>query len=65
MKDESVKLTTSQGIELRWSTATEINNIGFEIQHLNTTFDTWKIIGWVDGNYYHNRIINSSIKFVM
>jgi hypothetical protein len=49
-------------IELHWSTASETNNMGFEIQHLEQASSNWEIIGWVEGYYNHNGIINYSFK---
>jgi hypothetical protein len=37
------------GIVLNWSTATEINNHGFEIQKSNDK-KSWKVAGFVEGN---------------
>jgi hypothetical protein len=47
-------------IGLYWSTAVEINNMGFEIQRLDVKTGNWVVIGWVDGNYNHNGVLNYS-----
>ncbi len=47
-------------IGLYWSTAVEINNMGFEIQRLDVKTGNWDVIGWVDGNYNHNGVLNYS-----
>jgi len=48
------------GVELKWVTATETNNMGFEIQRQNNQSQQWEVIGWVDGHYNHNGILNYS-----
>ncbi len=44
----------SNNVLLNWSTATEINNRGFEIQRLKVknkmSDETWEILGFVEGN---------------
>ncbi len=40
---------TGQKVVLDWSTASEINNKGFEVYH-STDEIVWNKIGWVDGN---------------
>ena len=46
----SFRATQSQGnVSLLWSTATELNNSGFEIQRKDVASD-WRILGFVDGN---------------
>jgi len=42
------KLTASGLAELRWKTAEEINNIGFEIQK-STDGRSWDLLAWVEG----------------
>jgi hypothetical protein len=37
-------------IKLEWQTATELNNLGFEIQKLSNEFSEWYTIGFVRGN---------------
>ncbi|MBK7869031.1 MAG: T9SS type A sorting domain-containing protein [Ignavibacteriales bacterium] len=41
------------GINLRWETATEINNMGFEIERSKDATN-WSKIGFVEGNYTTN-----------
>lgn len=51
-----VELTSFEGVAqrnfvlLKWSTATEVNNYGFEILRKNIKTDNWSIIGFVEGN---------------
>ncbi len=52
--------TLDKAIGLYWSTAAEINNMGFEIQRMNTSSSGWDVIGWVDGNYNYNGVLNYS-----
>lgn len=40
--------TLDDHIRLKWATASELNNMGFEIQH-STEINTWETIGFVDG----------------
>ncbi len=57
---------TKKGILLEWSTATEQNNVGFEIERASSSTDKYKgtsqsethfeIIGFVEGNLNSNRI---------
>ncbi len=47
-------------VEIQWSTASETNNMGFEIQRLNN--NQWEVIGFVDGNYNHNGELNYAFK---
>ena len=49
-----------KAIGLYWSTAAEINNMGFEVQRMNTSSGGWDVIGWLDGNYNHNGVLNYS-----
>jgi hypothetical protein len=37
-------------VKLRWETATEINNSGFEVQRKKTNEQNWTVIGWSEGN---------------
>jgi hypothetical protein len=37
------------GILLNWSTATEVNNYGFEVQR-SAAYDEWEVIGFVEGH---------------
>lgn len=41
--------TTGSDVKLKWSTASEINNMGFEIERKDAS-DEWQKIGFVDGN---------------
>jgi len=43
---------SANGTELRWTTATEVNNFGFEIERAYLLNDntTWKKIGFIRGN---------------
>ena len=36
--------------ELRWKTASETNNAGFDIQHIDPTLNQWQSLGFVDGH---------------
>jgi hypothetical protein len=47
-------------IEITWTTATEINNMGFEIQRLKKDKINWETIGFVEGHNNHNGIKNYS-----
>ena len=40
--------TQDEHVNLRWATASEINNDGFEIQHSLNGFD-WEVVDWVEG----------------
>jgi hypothetical protein len=44
------KLGTERGNLLIWTTATELNNKGFQIEKQNATEDRWDILGFVNGN---------------
>ncbi len=35
---------------LRWTTASELNNMGFELQRKPQHAQTWESIGWIEGN---------------
>jgi len=50
----------ARGIDINWTTASEVNNMGFEIQRLIPGTDSWESVGFVDGHYNHNGIINYS-----
>ena len=50
--------SSPSGINLHWVTATETNNQGFEIQRLDVASRQWELIGWKDGNYNYNGILN-------
>jgi hypothetical protein len=39
----------SHGVELRWATATEINNYGFEVERSFTRDDSYTSLGFVEG----------------
>ncbi len=52
--------TVDGGITITWTTATEINNMGFEIHRYDPQSQHWQMIGWIDGNYYQNDIIHYS-----
>jgi hypothetical protein len=47
-------------IDVDWTTATEINNMGFEVQRLMADGVNWEIIGFVEGNYNHNGLLKYS-----
>lgn len=49
--------TIDQGIELHWSTASEINNDYFEVFHMNTLGD-WTLLGKIPGNGTTNELSN-------
>jgi GDSL-like lipase/acylhydrolase family protein/type IX secretion system substrate protein len=38
------------GIELKWNTANEVNNYGFEIHRSINSFDQWKNLGFIQGH---------------
>lgn len=40
----------NNGVELKWGTATEVNNYGFEIQRSMDQAGPWELIGFVDGH---------------
>lgn len=48
-------------VQLSWSTASETNNFGFEIEQ-TTTLDNWKKIGFVNGNGTTSETSNYSFK---
>ena len=50
--------TLSDRVQLKWSTASEINNMGFEIERLYNGL--WVPIGFINGHYNHNGILNYS-----
>ncbi|HYG38788.1 MAG TPA: T9SS type A sorting domain-containing protein [Cytophagales bacterium] len=64
----SFNITTgSAGILLEWETSSETNNKGFEIQRSTDGFQTFEIVGFVDGNgttnhsaYYEFTDVNPS-----
>jgi len=43
-------LIESNGVLLKWGTATEVNNFGFEIERANSSMATWETIDFVLGN---------------
>jgi len=45
-----------EGVQLEWTTATEINNMGFEIQRNQSA--EWETIGFVEGNGTTSEITN-------
>jgi hypothetical protein len=47
-------------VELRWTTATEINNYGFEVERLDGTAGDWKYLGFVTGHGNSNTEKNYS-----
>ncbi len=49
----------SQGIRLLWSTASEMDNTGFEIQKINND-GTWEKIGWLAGVGHSSALQNYS-----
>ena len=51
----------STKVQLDWTTASETNNKGFEIQRMIRT-DNWETIGFVDGN--GTTTVNTSYKFI-
>jgi len=46
LEAEAIK---NEKIQLRWATAVEVNNSGFQVER-TTDGQTWVPIGWVDGN---------------
>lgn len=38
------------GVQLNWITATEINNLGFDVERKSNTISGWKTVGYVPGN---------------
>lgn len=53
----TAKAIDNQFIQLNWSTATEINNLGFEI-HRSVDGEDWSNIGWVPGNGNSTNTLN-------
>lgn len=49
-------LTQDNQVQLKWSTASETNNMGFELQRMSN--GNWISIGFVDGHYNHNGLLN-------
>ncbi|MEO8232327.1 MAG: T9SS type A sorting domain-containing protein [Ignavibacteriota bacterium] len=43
-------LVESNGVLLKWGTATEVNNFGFEIERANSSMADWETIDFVLGN---------------
>lgn len=43
------RLTTDNTVEIYWETASEINNLGFEIQVKRPESQDWQTIGWQEG----------------
>ena len=52
--------TRDDVVMLHWITASEINNMGFEVQRLNENFNQWEVIGFVEGHYNYNGILEYS-----
>ncbi len=42
--------TTEDGVNLRWQTASELNNKGFEVQRKSDASGEWVMLGFVNGN---------------
>jgi len=42
--------TTKAGVMLNWTTATEVNNFGFDVETLNATSSIWEKVGFVEGH---------------
>lgn len=57
----STSLTNNNEILLKWETASEVNNLGFEVKK-STDCKCWSVIGYVDG--YGTKDINSHYRFV-
>jgi hypothetical protein len=53
----------SQEMLIGWTTSSEFNNRGFEVQRA-TRNDNWRAIGWVNGNGTTNSIHNYTLKDV-
>jgi hypothetical protein len=53
----------SQEMLIGWTTSSEFNNRGFEVQRA-TRNDNWRAIGWVNGNGTTNSINNYTLKDV-
>jgi hypothetical protein len=47
-------------VQLKWRTATEMNNFGFEVQRSNDGSQSWTSVGFVPGNGTSNAPINYS-----
>ena len=57
----SFSLSADQNnVELKWTTATELNNSGFEIQRINMGKTGWQNIAFVKGNGTSSKIMNYS-----
>jgi len=41
--------TTSEGVELKWETETELNNRGFQIQRMSGISLNWEVISFIEG----------------
>ncbi len=56
--------TNGSSVELKWQTATEINNLGFEVERRvkDQTTGNWKKIGFVEGNGNSNSTKNYGFK---
>lgn len=52
-------IVSNSNVELKWSTSTETNNYGFDIER-RSCFENWKIIGFVLGNGNSNSPKNYS-----
>ncbi len=48
----------AEGVQLKWTTATETNNSGFEIQRKSSGSGFWERIGFVEGNGTSTQIHN-------
>lgn len=46
---------------LNWTTASEINNHGWEIERSDSKNQSWQKVGWVDGNY--NSVLENHYTF--
>jgi hypothetical protein len=44
-------------VKLNWTTATEVNNMGFYIERLSSE-EEWLTVGFIDGHYNNNGIID-------
>ena len=66
-------LIESNGVLLKWGTATEVNNFGFEIERANSSMVSWETIDFVLGNgtsnipidyeYLDSTVISSGIVY--
>lgn len=45
-------------VVLNWSTATEVNNVGFEIERTDSELNSWSSLGFVEGNGTSTEIHN-------